>query len=70
MLDDLRIRVGPRRLRAVWDQISPDLAIPSRQLDLIVDLSQDEAWLARTPADLPPTARTATASHRRPPAKE
>lgn len=51
-LDELRLRVGPASMRAVWDQISGELAIPSRQLDVIVDLAQHEAWLASTPAEL------------------
>jgi hypothetical protein len=51
-LDELGRQIGPKSMRAVWGQISQDLAIPSRQLDIIVDLSQDEAWLAVTPAEL------------------
>jgi hypothetical protein len=51
-LDELRIRVGPKRMRAVWEQIAQNVAIPSRQLDIIVDLSQDEAWVATTAGEL------------------
>jgi hypothetical protein len=51
-LDELRIRVGPKSMRAVWDQIAQDLVIPSRQLDVIVDLAQDEASLVATPKAL------------------
>ncbi len=51
-LDELGIRVGPKSMRAVWGQISHELVIPSRQLDVIVDLAQDEAWVATTPGGL------------------
>jgi hypothetical protein len=51
-LDELCIRVGPKSMRAVWPQVAQELVIPSRQLDIVVDLSQDEAWLATTPGEL------------------
>jgi len=51
-LNELANRVGPKSMRAVWGQIGQHLAIPSRQLDIIVDLSQDQAWVASTPGEL------------------
>lgn len=51
-VDELAQQVGPKSMRAVWGQIAQDLAIPSHQLDIIVDLSQDQAWFAATPGEL------------------
>jgi len=51
-LDELREQVGPSSMRAAWDQVKGRVVIPSRQLDIVVDLAQDEAWLASTPAEL------------------